>query len=174
MFRTFLFFEFEISSSTVFISSSISPSAASRASRKSLYLKEGGESIGTGVRGMWIESRVKNGEKIVQNGPKKEKEGNCSVVRNLAGEEEGCSISKDDRENSHECEGTNGAREHDVGAALHGEKRGDEERFVADFADDDGAETLQKRIRDRRVPEAAGGNRKENEWSYDIKCCHVI
>jgi hypothetical protein len=39
-------------------------------------------------------------------------------------------------------------------AALHCEKGGDEKRLVADFADEDCAEALQKGVRDRRVPAA--------------------
>ncbi len=140
-FRAFLVFV--ISSSTSFISSWISPSAASRASTNSLYLKKRTEFRYIGV---WA---VRGGWRLA---PEKEKEGDCSVMRYLAGEEERGGVAEDDGEDGHEGEGADSAGEHDVGAALHGEQRSDEEGLVADFADEDGAEALQEGVRSRREP----------------------
>jgi len=76
-------------------------------------------------------------------------------VGDLAREEEGGGIAENDGKNGHKCKGTNCTGEHHAWAALHGKERGDEERFVADFADDDSAEALQEGIHDGSIPDAA-------------------
>jgi hypothetical protein len=88
--------------------------------------------------------------------PEKEKKGHGRVVGDFAGEEEGGGVAQHHGQNGHEGEGTDGAREYYMRAALHGEKRCDKERLVADFADKDCSKALQEGVRGGGIPAAAG------------------
>jgi hypothetical protein len=88
--------------------------------------------------------------------PEKEKKGHGGVVGDFAGEEEGRSVAQHHGQNGHEGEGTDGAREYYMRAALHGEERRDKKRLVADFADKDCSKALQKGVCGGGIPAAAG------------------
>jgi len=86
----------------------------------------------------------------------KEKEGDGGVVRELAGEEEGGGIAQDNGQHGHECQCAYCACEHNSGAALHGQQRGDEEGLVANLADDYGTEGLEECVGHGTVSLAGG------------------